>query len=104
VAERLKSEVLGRPTKQEIFAAAKISGISRYELKVKELSFAEIIDKLAKYYPVSFIDWVYELRPFNSVQQGLKLLKRALEAVWTHIEREFGEEWIRNVLSDASAR
>jgi len=69
--------------------------------KVKpQLSLAEISDKLAKYYPLSFIDWVYEFCQFTSVEQGVKWSKRFLEAVWSKVEREFGEEWIRNVAKD----
>jgi len=146
--EELKSDILGRPKKQDILPVGKISEISRQEEekqaitipssvpvpkvesaypeskgvlestegstvsapqlpkpKVKpQLSLAEISDKLAKYYPLSFIDWVYEFCQFTSVEQGVKWSKRFLEAVWDKIERDFGEEWIRNVAKDVFAK
>ena len=68
---------------------------------VEEPPLVRIIDKLKRYYPLSLIDWVYEFCQFSSAEQGAKLLKQVLEAVWSRIEKELGEEWIRNVVSEA---
>jgi len=68
---------------------------------VEEPPLVRIIDKLKRYYPLSLIDWVYEFYQFSSAEQGAKLLKQVLEAVWSRIEKELGEEWIRNVVSEA---
>ena len=128
--EELKSNILGRPKKQDILPAGKISEISRQEEEkqvvtvpasasgsvaptlpssqpkslVEEPPLVRIIDKLKRYYPLSLIDWVYEFCQFSSAEQGAKLLKQVLEAVWKRIESELGEEWIRNVVSEAIRR
>ena len=125
--EELKSDILGRPKKQEIFSTEKISEISRQEegkqvvtvpssasgsvaptlpssqpkSLVEGPPLVRIIDKLKRYYPLSLIDWVYEFCQFDTAEQGAKLLKQVLEAVWKRIESELGEEWIRNVVSEA---
>ena len=108
-ALNLKSEeTQEQKTEQAITVPASASGSvaptlpsSQPKSLVEEPPLVRIIDKLKRYYPLSLIDWVYEFYQFDSAEQGAKLLKQVLEAVWSRIEKELGEEWIRNVVSEA---
>ena len=111
-ALNLKSEeTQEQKTEQAITVPASASGSvaptlpsSQPKSLVEEPPLVRIIDKLKRYYPLSLIDWVYEFCQFSSAEQGAKLLKQVLEAVWKRIESELGEEWIRNVVSEAIRR
>ena len=101
-------KVEGQEREQVVTVPASASGSVAPQLPsgqpkslVEEPPLVRIIDKLKRYYPLSLIDWVYEFYQFSSAEQGAKLLKQVLEAVWSRIEKELGEEWIRNVVSEA---
>ena len=104
-------ETQERKSEQAITVPASASGSvaptlpsSQPKSLVEEPPLVRIIDKLKRYYPLSLIDWVYEFCQFDTAEQGAKLLKQVLEAVWKRIESELGEEWIRNVVSEAIRR